>query len=53
MVTPRYFAAEASGGGGGGATSEILRRGCAGRTLKTPPIHIKAKPENHTYNVFI
>ena len=37
-------------GGGGGGYLKFFMTGCAGRTLKTPPIPIKAKPEKHTYS---
>ena len=42
-----------SRGGGGGIIIIIIiiMTGCAARILKTsPPIHIKAKPENHTFS---
>ena len=37
------------GGGGGGGYFRNFMTGCAGQTLKALPIHIKPKPENHTY----
>ena len=38
------------GGRGGGGYFKKFLTGCAGRTLKTPPIRIMAKPEKHTYS---
>ena len=43
------FVCSQLGGGGGGYFKKFLT-GCAGRTMKTSPIHIKAKPEKHTYS---
>ena len=46
MITWReYYCIQLLLGGGGGLLWKFYDEGCAGRTLKTPPIHIKAKPE--------
>ena len=39
-----------SGWGGGGGLLQNFMTGVAGRTLKTTPIHIKTKPQIHTFS---